>query len=291
MWLGIILGSGCIKGKVVQVKKLLALVMTSVLATLLVVVGTSCAGTPVANGGIEGTVTDPDGNPVAGMRVWIVSGTTAFPEMAPETNDEGYYRIGSVPPGTFKVAVHDREGDRIGLDSVVVRSGETSTLNLTIATGEITEEQFKTLLTVEDIESILPFMVAWKTEFFDNKQMAESVDPAQVANLDSWYGMGFDTEDGMKGLTFSVIDFGSQTSAQDHFEKVRAETPGLEIMSLPIGDASAEVEVNAQGIGSIIVFITGDKLIQLHTAMPAGGGALVDLEELEELVRIVESRL
>ena len=275
-------------------KKLLALVMTSVLAALLVVAGASCAGTPDANGGtggIEGTVTDPDGNPVAGKRVWIVSGTTAFPEMAPETNEEGYYQIGSVPPGTFKLATHDSEGNRIGLESVVVRSGETSTLNFTISASEIAEERFKALLTVEDIESILPSMVVWETEFFDYKKMAESVDPAQVVNMDSWYGMSFDTEDGTKGLTFSVIDFDSQTSAQNHFEKIIAETPGLEIMSSPIGDASAEVEVNAQGVGSIIIFIAGDKLVQLHTAMPAGGGALVDLEELVELVRIVESRL
>ncbi len=282
--------STSVKRKLVQMRKLLFLVMISMLATLLAVAGTSCAGTPAA-GGIEGTVTDLNGKPVAGMRVGIVSGTTGFPEMAPETNEEGYYQIGSVSPGTFEVAVHDREGNRIGLQSVVVRSGETSKLNFTISTGKITEEQFKTMLTVEDIENVLTSMVVLKTEFFDYKKMAESVDPAQVVNMDSWYGMGFNAEDGMKGLTFSVIDFGSQTSAQDYFEKMTAETPGLEIMSLPIGDASAEVEVNAQGIGSIIVFIKGDKLIQLHTAMPAGEEALVDLEGLEELVRIVESRL
>ncbi len=124
-------------------RKLLFLVMTSVLATLLVVAGTSCAGTPVINkgtGDIEGTVTDLDSKPVAGIRVWIVSGTTGFPEMAPETNEEGYYQIGSVPPGTFEVAVHDREGNRIGLESVVVRSGETSTLNFTVSTGLITDD-------------------------------------------------------------------------------------------------------------------------------------------------------
>ncbi|MFC2062516.1 carboxypeptidase-like regulatory domain-containing protein [Chloroflexota bacterium] len=124
-------------------RKFLFLVITSVLATLLVVAGTSCAGTPTANGGIEGTITDLDGKPVAGMRVGIVSGTTGFPEIAPETNDEGYYQIGSVPPGTFEVAVHDREGNRIGLGSVVVRSGKTSTLNFTISTGEINDDQAK----------------------------------------------------------------------------------------------------------------------------------------------------
>ncbi len=83
-------------------------------------------------GGIEGTVTDYDGTPLAGMRVGIVSGTTFFPEIAAETNEEGYYQIGSVPPGTFEVAVHDIQGNRIGLESVTVRGGETSTLNFVI---------------------------------------------------------------------------------------------------------------------------------------------------------------
>ncbi|MHA2427413.1 MAG: carboxypeptidase-like regulatory domain-containing protein [Candidatus Hermodarchaeia archaeon] len=83
-------------------------------------------------GGIEGAVTDHDGNPFAGMRGGIVSGTTFFPEIAAETNEEGYYQIGSVPPGTFEVAVHDIQGNRIGLESVTVRSGETSTLNFVI---------------------------------------------------------------------------------------------------------------------------------------------------------------
>jgi hypothetical protein len=83
------------------------------------------------HGGIEGTVTWME-KPAAGMRVGIVSGTTGFPEIAVETNDGGYYQIGSVPPGTFEVAVHDKEGNRIGLESVVVRGGETSTLNFVI---------------------------------------------------------------------------------------------------------------------------------------------------------------
>lgn len=89
-------------------------------------------GVNMQAGSIEGTVTDYDGNPLGGMRVGIVSGTTFFPEIAAETNEEGYYQIGSVPPGTFEVAVHDVKGNRIGLESVTVRSGESSTLNFVI---------------------------------------------------------------------------------------------------------------------------------------------------------------
>lgn len=91
-------------------------------------VGITVKGT----GGIEGTVTDSDGNPLVGMSVGIVSGTTFFPEIAVETTEEGYYQIGSVPPGTFEVAVHDRQGNRIVLGSVTVKSVETSTLDFII---------------------------------------------------------------------------------------------------------------------------------------------------------------
>jgi len=67
------------------------------------------------------------------MRVAVVSGTAAFPEMAPETDEAGHYRIGSIPAGTFQVAVHDRDGETVGLDSVVVQSEETATLDISIA--------------------------------------------------------------------------------------------------------------------------------------------------------------
>lgn len=93
-------------------------------------------------GGIVGTVTDWDGNSLTGMRVGIVSGTTFFPEIAVVTNGEGYYQIGSVPPGTFEVAVHDRQGKRVGLGSVTVRSGETTILNFVIESAPLDVTSF-----------------------------------------------------------------------------------------------------------------------------------------------------
>jgi imidazolonepropionase-like amidohydrolase len=121
-------------------KRVMVIILLALLLTSGLLAGTSCAGTPAA-GGIEGTVTDLNDKPVAGMRVGIVSGTTGFPEMAPETNEEGYYQIRSVPPGTFEVAVHDREGNRIGLESVVVKSGETSALNFIASAEKVFDEE------------------------------------------------------------------------------------------------------------------------------------------------------
>ena len=112
-------------------------VIPAILAIMILVAvgcGTNGTSSPPAPrlGAIEGTVTDGSGEPVPTVRVLIVGGTADFPEIAPETDKKGFYRIGGVNPGTFEVAFHDRNGNRIGLDSVTVISGETSRLDLHI---------------------------------------------------------------------------------------------------------------------------------------------------------------
>jgi hypothetical protein len=97
-----------------------------------VALSSGCVSQRKELGGIEGIVTDPEGNPLAELRVFIVSGTTSFPEIYAITNEEGRYAIGSVPQGKFEVAVYNTEGERIGLQRVAVREGRTSTLNFVV---------------------------------------------------------------------------------------------------------------------------------------------------------------
>ena len=77
---------------------------------------------------------DANGGPVPAMRLGIVNGTAPFPEIGPVTNEDGVYRFPAIPPGTFDVAVHDRQGNRIALQSVEVRSGEASKLDFALTT-------------------------------------------------------------------------------------------------------------------------------------------------------------
>jgi hypothetical protein len=97
-------------------------------------------------GGIEGIVTDHEGVPLAGMMVGIVGGTTVFPEIATVINEVGYYLIGSVPSGTFEVAVHDVLGNRIACEYITVRSGETSTLNFVTQSAPSEVTTFKAVV-------------------------------------------------------------------------------------------------------------------------------------------------
>ena len=120
-------------------KMLRALVAALTLAGLILVAaacgeGAEPTATPSSSGVIEGVVKDADGSPVFGMRLGIVDGTTPFPEIAPVTNEDGVYRFPAIPPGTFSIAVHDGQGNRIALQSVEVRSGEASKLDFILPT-------------------------------------------------------------------------------------------------------------------------------------------------------------
>ncbi len=75
--------------------------------------------------------------------------------------------------------------------------------------------------------------------------------------MDSWYGLVVAATGSGAGMTIGVIDFVSVSAAQEHYGLVME---GLVNMTTPIGDASAELEVNAQGIGSMLVFIYGARL-------------------------------
>ena len=131
------------------------------------------------------------------------------------------------------------------------------------------------------------------TQFYDFKEILLG-EPAEVENMDSWYGLVFEAADGTKGIRFLAIDFDSTASAQDYFEKMKSEAPpGMQEMVTPIGDASASVEVdlNAGGPGSILVFVHGDKVVQLLSGQSDDQEPLLSLEGLEELPELVASRL
>ena len=182
-------------------------------------------------------------------------------------------------------AIADSSGSKPPLPAVelrTVRTGEHST---------VAEESFKTLLTEEDVRGVVTTEVALTSQFFDYKARAEGVDSTQVEKMDSWYGLVFAAAGGARGITFAVIDFDSTPSAQGHFETIKSDaSPEMREMDAPIGDVSIEVEVNAQGIGSMLVFIKGDRLVSLHTAQPDDQEPLVSLAGLKELAELVASR-
>ena len=157
----------------------------------------------------------------------------------------------------------------------------------------LTEEGFRALLTVEDIESVLREEADLKTaEFIDLKQVLDERGVQQMFPLDSGFSIFFVNEDETKSIRLGVFDMKSLVGATSQYEEVKANTePELEVMIPPIGNASSQMEANANGIGSNVVFLRADKLVTLHTGAPEGSEALTDLAGLRELARIIDGRL
>ena len=161
------------------------------------------------------------------------------------------------------------------------------------ASATLTEQQFRALLTVDDLAEVLASDGPLTQELSDFKAMAESVDPAQVAVMDSWFGSQFATQDGSKAMTFTVIDFDSGTAAESHYSKVKMETgpPRLSATDRPIGDESVQAVLDSRGLGSVLVFLKADRVVTFHTAVLDGDDPMTGLDGLAKLAATVDKRL
>jgi hypothetical protein len=168
-----------------------------------------------------------------------------------------------------------------------------------VATGVIasgtyepfTQERVAALLTAEDVDNAANSAGSLAVEYRDGKALAGGVDPSQVTEIETWYTAGFQSENPIQGMTFSVMDFVSADAAQAHFDKVLGETPGLVFMDPPIGDISVFVVFNGQGLGSIVMYRFGDLYVSLHTAQPSDIEPMMPVSTLQELAQLALSRM
>ncbi len=155
----------------------------------------------------------------------------------------------------------------------------------------MTEDEFVTLLTAEDISTILSARITLTAQTVDMREMAEGVDASQVETIESWYWLALGEAGADRGLSFSVMDFDSDDAALAQYGKVTSADSGMFQMTPPIGYASAHVDVNAGGVGGVVVFVSGDKLVTLHTAQDDAFLPLVSLSAIETLAKVVAARL
>ena len=83
-------------------------------------------------GGVEGFITDELGRSAPDLRVSIINGSVGFPEMAVTTREDGYYQIGSIPQGTFTLAVHDDQGEVLAQRTFQVESEKITTVDIVL---------------------------------------------------------------------------------------------------------------------------------------------------------------
>ena len=157
----------------------------------------------------------------------------------------------------------------------------------------LTAEQFRSLLTVQEVQGVLTESQGLKeTQFLDIKMLIDDRDVEQTFPMDSGFSLFFVNHDASKSIRVGVFDLESPVAASNQYEEVKDQTaPELEVMDPPIGHASAQMEANAAGIGSNIVFLRSDILVTLHTGMPEGTEPLTDLAGLRELAKLIDQRI
>jgi len=110
------------------------------LACLMLILATTFAfGQGIVAGNIAGTVLDPQKAVLAGAKVGAKNVATSV-EFKGTTNDQGYFSIRSIPPGTYRVAVEAPNFKRLDIDGVDVATGATTDMGaLTLALGTTAE--------------------------------------------------------------------------------------------------------------------------------------------------------
>ena len=113
----------------------LGLLLVGCLAFLL------CASTASGQavfGSIIGTVTDPQGNAVAGAKVTVTSVTKSF-TYDTTTNDSGNYSVTHLIPDVYKVHIEAPGFKTYDVPSVIVSADTAATVNAELAVGAVTQ--------------------------------------------------------------------------------------------------------------------------------------------------------
>src|SRR5262245_50186193 len=92
----------------------------------------------VEQGAINGSVVDASGAAVPGAKV-IATNSATQADVASATNEEGLFKIPYLQAGTYSVVVQ-KDGFAAGrVTDIPVRVGQTSTINVTLKPGAVTE--------------------------------------------------------------------------------------------------------------------------------------------------------
>ena len=92
----------------------------------------------LTRGSIAGTVRDETGAVVAGAEVRVVNPGTNVARNA-TTNDDGFYRVGALDPGTYSVVVEKAGFSRVENTEVIVQPSLESTFDAQLSVGAVTE--------------------------------------------------------------------------------------------------------------------------------------------------------
>ncbi|MBV9227200.1 MAG: TonB-dependent receptor [Acidobacteriaceae bacterium] len=97
------------------------------------------AAAQISTATITGTVTDPTGAAIAGVKVLVVETSMNF-ESRSETNADGIFRIQSLQPGTYDVTFEAPGFKRLAQTGLLLKVGDVMPVDATLQLGQVNEQ-------------------------------------------------------------------------------------------------------------------------------------------------------
>ena len=94
--------------------------------------------TQATNGTINGTLSDPNSDVIAGAQVTLVNTGTADTRVA-TTNDSGFYQFNNLPPGQYRITVQQQGFKQLTREPIELQVDSTLQINLSLTLGAATE--------------------------------------------------------------------------------------------------------------------------------------------------------
>ena len=138
------------------------------LAAALLFVFSSCNVSAQAYGTINGTVTDPSGQAIAGAKV-TVTNTANGQSRSVSTSSEGLFVVTSLNPATYSVSVEQSGFKKVTQSHVVLQASQSLTINIPLSIGGV-NEQVTVEADVEQVDTSTP-------------TLKEVVDPARMTSI------------------------------------------------------------------------------------------------------------
>jgi len=158
---------------------------------ILIMIAGTAAFAQAGRGGINGLVTDPSGAVVSGAKVAAKNRATGL-STSTVTTAAGLYSFVSLNPGTYEVTASRKGFEAVAQDNVPVTVDQTSTVNIALQVGSVTEVVTVTGSTslVESTNSTVGQLIEAETidrvplltrNVFDLVQLSAGVTPANGA--------------------------------------------------------------------------------------------------------------
>jgi hypothetical protein len=144
-------------------------------------------------------------------------------------------------------------------------------------------------LTREDVLAVIG-EIAITVEQLEPQAIDDSEAPVPVSAISSWVILIFQSPGPGPAIVFSVMTLVSAQDARTVFDEVRRGL-GAQAVTVGLGDNSVAIEPNSAGVGSLLTFVSGDRVISMTATLSPSGLTLTDLSGLTSLGRTAADRL